>query len=62
MSEPLELDDRVVCAATQMSMEMTSGVMTARRLSEVASGWSEDGDAGRVLEAVWDRMVAATRP
>jgi len=36
--------------------------MTARRLSEVASGWSEDGDAGRVLEAVWDRMVAATRP
>lgn len=61
MSEPLELDDRVVCASTQVGMEMASGVMTARRLGEVASGWAEDGDAGEVLAAVWAVMMAETR-
>lgn len=58
MNAALELDDRIVCASAQMGMEMESGVMTTRRLGEVAAGWSE-GDGGVVLMAVWADLLGS---
>lgn len=60
-TEALELDDRITCATAQVGMEMTGGVMTSRRLGQVAQDWSDDGDAGIVLAQVWAQVAGSTR-
>jgi hypothetical protein len=55
----LALSDRVACAAEQMAMTMRSGVMTTRRLNEVAAEWA-DGDGGDVIAEVWSVLVSVT--
>ena len=58
-STPLELSDRVACATEQMAMTMRSGVMTTRRLGEVAAEWS-NGDGGIVVAEVWSHLLSVT--
>jgi hypothetical protein len=59
-SAPLPFDDRVSCATTQVGMEMTDGVMTTRRLGQVAADWSAERDAGAVLAEVWALVTGST--
>ena len=60
--EELEFDARADLAVTQVGMEMSGGgVMTSRRLGQLASHWAADGDGGEVLAEVWSRLVGATR-
>ena len=63
MGEVLGFDERAGLAVTQLGMELSGGgVMTARRLGELAAGWGDGGDEGEVLAEVWSRLVGATRP
>lgn len=57
----VSVDDRVLCAATEVAMRMESGgVMTTVRLAEVVAGWSESDDkAGTVLVGVWETLTSS---
>lgn len=61
LTEPLPLGDRAEMASTQLGMEMAGGgVMTTRRLGQVASEWGSEGDSGVVLAAVWGWLVESS--
>lgn len=59
MDDTTDFSDRADLASTQLGMEMQSGVVTTRRLGEIAAGWS-DSDGGRVLAEMWQRLVESS--
>jgi len=59
MDDTTDFSDRADLASTQLGMEMQSGVVTTRRLGEIAAGWA-DSDGGRVLAEMWQRLVESS--